>query len=79
MQINKSQMITSATILEKTHSVNFTKSGGSNARMKGGLCQKLSRVLNHITAAPNNHQPKQFNQQSKFVLNQVKQFQLLFS
>lgn len=48
----------------------------SKAR-KCGLCQKLRRALNHITAVPKYHQPKQFNQQSKMILNQVKQFQHL--
>lgn len=51
------------------------KSRDSNARKKCGLCQKL-RALNHITAVPKYHQPKQFHQQSKMILNQVKQFQL---
>lgn len=74
----KSQMITPVTFTEQTHCVTFMKSGGSNARKKCGLCQKLSRALNHITTAPKYHQPKQFNQQSKIILNQVKQFQLFF-
>lgn len=43
---------------------------------KCGLCQEL-RALNHLTAIPKYHQPKQFNQQSKMILNQVKQFQHL--
>lgn len=64
--------------LQNKHIVTFMKSGDSNAR-KFGLCQKLSRALNHTTAAPKYHQPKQFNQQSKIILNQVKQFQLFFS
>lgn len=68
-------MITPVKFLEQTHCMTFMKSGGSNARKKCGLCQKLSRALNHTTAAPKYHQPKQYNQQSKMILNQVKQFQ----
>lgn len=70
-------MITPVTFLEQTHSVTFMKSGGSNARKKSRLCQKLSKALYHLTAAPKYLQPKQFNQQSKMILNQVKQFQLV--
>lgn len=44
-------MITPDTFLEQTHCMTFIKSGGSNARKKCGLCQKLSRGLNHTTAA----------------------------
>lgn len=51
-------MITPVTFLEQTHSVTFMKSGGSNARKKSRLCQKLSKALYHITAAPKYHQPK---------------------
>lgn len=78
IQINKSEMITPVTFLEQTHCMTFMKSGGSNARKTRGLCQKLSRALNHTTAALKYHQPKQFNRQSTMILNQVKQFQLFF-
>lgn len=55
----------------------FLKSRDSNAKKKCGLCQKLRRALNHVTAIPKYHQSKQFNQQSKIILNLVKQFQHL--
>lgn len=72
-------MITPVMFLEQIHSVTFMKSGDSNARKKCGLCQTISRALNHITAVPKYHQPKHFNQQSKIILNRVKKFQLFFS
>lgn len=53
------------------------KSRDCNARKNCGLCQKLRGALNHITAAPKYHQPKQLNQQSKLILNNVKQVQHL--
>lgn len=71
-------MITPVIFLEQTHNVTFMKSGDSNARKKCGLCQTISRALNHITAVPKYHQPKQFNQESKIILNRVKKFQLFF-
>lgn len=71
-------MLTPVMFLEQTYNVTFMKSGDSNARKKCELCQTISRALYHITAVPKYHQPKQFNQEPKIILNRVKKFQLFF-